>query len=304
MRGEIKAFSLDVTSRCNLRCAHCYNESGADTADSLTHEELLRTAGEIAEFHPESVCLCGGEPLMLEGILEIMDVLRTGTGSLSMVSNGLRITQETARELKAHGLDAIQISLDGAFAWQHDSLRGRRGAFAGAVRAVRVLKEAGIRQVFVSMIPNILNYGTMEAYFRLCVSLDISLLKFMPFMPMGRGKSVGRSLMLDEEEMFRFQRQLSGLKELYGDHLTVEWDDPVRSARFLCERLQSGLPPLILCVTAGGDVRTDVYAPVRLGNVREGSLTEICARGMEEARREGRFLEILRRLHGMDDLGQ
>ena len=304
MRGAVKTFSLDVTSRCNLRCAHCYNASGGSGTGDLTLEELKRVAGEIADFSPEGVCLCGGEPLLMEGVTEIMDVLRDKTESISMVSNGLLMTEQNAKDLKAHGLKAIQISLDGAFAWQHDSLRGRAGSFEAALRAIRALQAVHVEQVFVSMIPNKLNYRTLNEYFSLCLSLGISLLKFMPFMPMGRGNTEGKSLILDQEEMFRFQRQLAGFKETYSDQLRVEWDDPVRTARYLCQRLQEGKRPFLLSITANGDVHTDVYAPVTLGNVRKRTLKEIFETGIQEAREQGKFRAILNSLHEINDLGR
>ena len=302
MNTRVKAFSLDVTSRCNLRCAHCYNESGGAGADDLTSEELIKIAGEMTAFSPEGVCLCGGEPLLSEGLFEVMDVLREKQVQISMVTNGLLVTPVKAAALKAHGLTAIQISLDGAFSWQHDSLRGSAGAFNKGVAAIRNLKEAGIDQVCVALIPNRLNYRTIDVFFQLCVSLGVTLLRFMPFMPVGRGYIEGKNLILNAQEMLYFQIQLAALKEQYRTLLSVEWDDPVGSARHLCRRLQGDQSPLILCVAPNGDVRTDVYAPVKVGNLRKQTFQEVIETGSREAKEQGRFQKILDSLHNINDL--
>lgn len=302
MNGFIQLVALDITSRCNLHCAHCYNESGGAGDNDLQHEDLLRVAEEIAALRPGTVCLCGGEPLLADGITEVMDVLRNGCGSISMVSNGLLMTEAKALSLKEHGLEAVQISLDGACDWQHDSLRGRAGSFQAAVRAISVLKRTGVKQVSVSMIPNRLNYRTMEEYFTLCASLGVTVLKFMPFMPVGRGGSEGKTLILNEVEMFGFQRQLSQLKDRYAAAMHVEWDDPVRSARYLCERIIRGESPYSICIAANGDVRTDVYAPVILGNIREKSLKQILETELKAAKQDGRLQRTLNRLHEINDL--
>ncbi len=304
MNGFVQLIALDVTSRCNLRCAHCYNASGGSGESDLNHEEMLRLAAEIADLKPGAVCLCGGEPLLVDSIIEMMDVMKGKTSGINMVSNGLLMTNTMAETLKAHGLKAIQISLDGAFAWQHDSLRGRAGSFDAAIRAIHALKEAGIHQVSVSMIPNRLNYCTVEEYFRLCASLGISILKFMPFMPLGRGSGEGRNLILKEKEMFCFQRQLSRMKGVYAEAMHVEWDDPVRSARTLCEKILRGEPPYSICIAANGDVRTDIYAPVLLGNIRERTLEELLRDGLREAIEQGRFQKVLKDLHEINDLGR
>ncbi len=300
----MQLFALDVTSRCNLRCAHCYNASGGSGSGDLSFSELINISEQIARFKPGTVCLCGGEPLLIDDITEIMDILRQGASSISMVSNGLLMTERKAEKLKEHGLEAIQISLDGAFAWQHDSLRGKAGSFDAALCAIRTLKAAGIKQVSVSMIPNRLNYQTLEEYFGLCDTLGISVVKCMPFMPVGRGSKEGRDLILNEEAMFRFQRQLSRMKQLYFGKMHVEWNDPVRSARYLCEMILRGEPPYSICIAANGEVRTDVYAPVPLGNIRERTLEELVGEGLREALEQGKFQKVLSNLHELTDLGR
>ena len=304
MRRTVKTVSIDVTSRCNLCCAHCYNASGGIGACDMSDGVLLRVAKEVIGFSPESVCLCGGEPMLRSNLTDIMDALRDSTTSVSMVSNGLLIDDDAAVSLKAHGLKAIQISLDGAYAWQHDSLRGTVGAFAAAKRAICALQKAGIEQVFASMIPNRLNYRSLDAYCSLCYALGVKTIKCMPFMPMGRGKAVGKPLILSEEDMLRFQLSLFELKERYAGLMEIEWDDPVLTARYLCERLQQGKSPLLLSISANGDVNTDVYAPVKLGNLNRDSLDTLLNKGIEDARRQGRFTEILNCLHEINDLGK
>lgn len=303
MRRTVKTVSIDVTSRCNLCCAHCYNASGGSGACDMSDGVLLRVAKEVVRLSPESVCLCGGEPMLRSNLTDIMDALRDGTTSVSMVSNGLLIDDGAAARLKAHGLKAIQISLDGAYAWQHDSLRGTAGAFAAAKRAIRALQKAGIDQVFASMIPNKLNFRSVDAYCSLCYALGVKTVKCMPFMPMGRGKAVGKPLILSAEDMLRFQLRLSELKERYAGLMEIEWDDPVLTSRYLCERLEQGKTPLLLSISANGDVCTDVYAPVKLGNVTRDSLDTLLNEGIENAGKQGRFAEILNRLHEINDLG-
>ena len=73
-----------------------------------------------------------------------------------------------AKQLAEHGLDLAQISIDGANAWQHDSFRGVMGSFERATAAVRNLRAAGISTVDVSMVPNQLNYRSLEEYAELC----------------------------------------------------------------------------------------------------------------------------------------
>lgn len=51
--------SLDITQKCNLKCVHCFNNSGSSVSDELSDKEIIDVANQIAELHPHNVCLCG-----------------------------------------------------------------------------------------------------------------------------------------------------------------------------------------------------------------------------------------------------
>ena len=96
--------SFDTTQLCNLRCVHCFNNSGDQAPNpDLPREQRLDIARQIAEMHPFNVCMCGGESLCCSDLFDIMDVLRPHVGKLSMVSNGFLMTSEMARRLVEHG---------------------------------------------------------------------------------------------------------------------------------------------------------------------------------------------------------
>ena len=88
MHGPIMV-SFDITQRCNLRCVHCFNNSGdqAPNAD-MPRDTKLAIARQVAEMHPFNVCLCGSECLCGPELFEIMDILQPHVAKLSMVSNG------------------------------------------------------------------------------------------------------------------------------------------------------------------------------------------------------------------------
>ena len=104
--------------------------------------------------------------------------------------------------------------------------------------------------------------------------------------------------MLDAEESLYFQRSLMQMKAAYPDIL-VEWDDPLRSARVIHQRLLKTGEQMAIIISAEGDIKTDIYAPVVLGNFRDGSLREILARLPEK---RGELEQLVRELHAMPDL--
>ena len=267
--------SFDITQRCNLRCVHCFNNSGdqAPNAD-LPREQRLDIARQVAELHPFNVCLCGGETLCCPDLLEIMDILRPHVCKLSMVSNGYLMSEDMAKALAAYGLDLAQISIDGAHAWQHDSFRGVQGSFDRAVAAVRNLRKAGVDKVDVSMVPNRLNHRSLEDYAAMCHDLGVNQIRLMPFLPSGRGRSVGRSLMLDEEEYFRFCRRLTRLEAQYGGKPAFQWGDPIDHMRRMPFNASLGMHTYVMEIKANADLTLSTYLPVLAGNCTRHTLRE------------------------------
>lgn len=297
--------AIDITTACNFQCAHCYNNSGNTRQDSLSYEELKKTVAAILDFRPANLCFCGGEPLLYPRLLELMDLTAGKVANLNLVSNGWFITREKADELVSHGLSSIQISLDGAEAWQHDSLRGKAGAFERAEQAIANMRSAGIRQIMVSMLPDRLNFRSLPKYFSLCRQLQVDTIRVVPFIPAGRGLNIGRNLMLNTEEMFEFQRHLWELTAEYAGIITAEWDDPVRSARVVHEQIIKGRPPVII-VSSTGEVKTDFFTPVVLGNIRDRSLREILTSPItgEVQQKISRLLKEYHQLYDMEDVNE
>ena len=160
-RPSLRYLELQLTRRCNLACRHCYL-GPAQNAD-LDRELLYSVLDELDAMQGLRVLLSGGEPLLFPGFEELNERL-PGYGFRSvLLSNGLVLDQARARGLR---VQEVQISLDGMRAG-HEALRGR-GSFAPAVRAARVVKEAGLDLAIATMAhrANLEEFDALEALVR------------------------------------------------------------------------------------------------------------------------------------------
>lgn len=107
---------IAVTDKCNFRCVYCMPEDGVAPR---AHDELL-SAEEIAHFVSlvagegvRRIRLTGGEPLVSHRIVPLVRALRAipGIEDISLTTNGALLPR-LAPELKAAGLDRVNISLD------------------------------------------------------------------------------------------------------------------------------------------------------------------------------------------------
>jgi len=107
---------ISVTDRCNLRCVYCNPLGRARLAEArgvLSRDEIARVVGLCTRCGIRRVRLTGGEPLLREGIVELVRRLAAipGVEDLSMTTNSMLLAP-IAEELKEAGLKRVNISLD------------------------------------------------------------------------------------------------------------------------------------------------------------------------------------------------
>lgn len=135
---------ISVTDRCNLRCVYCMPAQGIRLLrheDILSLENITRVAAAAVRLGVRKIRLTGGEPLVRKGILDLVSLLRPipGLEILGMTTNGTLLAP-AASELRARGLDSVNVSLDTLDPARYSALtRGGRltDALAGIDAAVR-----------------------------------------------------------------------------------------------------------------------------------------------------------------------
>ena len=131
------------TKRCNLKCVHCYaNSTGELDADELTTAEAKVMIDDVGAMGVSALLFSGGEPLTRPDFFELA-TYATGKGiRVTISTNGTLITRDMAKKIKSLGITYVGISFDG-IGPINDKFRGVDGAFEGALKGLRNLKEVG-----------------------------------------------------------------------------------------------------------------------------------------------------------------
>jgi len=179
----------NITRLCNLKCVHCYNDSGSDkTCNDVTTEEAKAVLDDLADFGVPSVLFSGGEPLMRHDLFELMEYA-AGCGLRTVIStNGTLITADAAAEIKQVGVSYVGISLDG-IGPINDKFRGVDGAFDRAVKGIKNCMKVGIR-VGLRLTLTKRNVEDIEGLFRFFDAQGIERACFYHFVPSGRGGTI------------------------------------------------------------------------------------------------------------------
>ncbi|MEJ2647760.1 MAG: radical SAM protein [Sedimentisphaerales bacterium] len=181
----------NISRACNLKCVHCYNDSGSGRAsDELTTDEARVVLDDLSEFGIPSVLFSGGEPLMRHDIFELIGYA-VEKGLRAVIStNGTLITPDIAKKIKQNSVSYVGISLDG-IGPINDQFRGVEGAFERAVAGIRNCIDAGVR-IGLRLTLTKRNVQDLESLFDFFEAENIERACFYHFVPSGRGESIAK----------------------------------------------------------------------------------------------------------------
>jgi cyclic pyranopterin phosphate synthase len=116
----LRDLRISVTDRCNFRCPYCmpaevFGPGHAFLRDPqlMTRPEIVRLAGAFVVLGVEKIRLTGGEPLLRADVPELVRALKQDlrVPEVALTTNGW-LLEKRAAELRAAGLDRVNVSLD------------------------------------------------------------------------------------------------------------------------------------------------------------------------------------------------
>lgn len=286
--------SYAVTAKCNLRCKHCYSDSTEEPApDELSTQEAEQLLDDLAEWGIKLLIFDGGEPLLREDFLELTRYASSKGLRVVIGSNGMLIDPEIAKRLKASGVVAVQISIDGARAETHDWFRGEDGSFRKALEGAKACKAAGLPFQFGMTIRR----GTLDEIprmLKLAVDFGAIAAEFFDLVQVARVRREIPDEVLAPEERRKVMAWLAGAQEdcpiiirvpgcpMYTLMLQEKGTQPKHFPADLLRRIPyygrgcaAGMPQGYLQISPNGEVHPCMLLQIKLGNVREESLTQI-----------------------------
>lgn len=276
----------DITSLCNLNCAHCREKSTLSNPDNdLNKKEVLSAIDQIVDFNTHTLSLAGGEPLLGKHLWDILEYSQGKFKRLVLSTNGTLITSKVAEKLAKY-LTNVQISVDGPDAETHDYIRGE-GSFDKTMKAVRFLKKAGLR-VDIRMTICRETMAKVNEFIDLTKKLELSGAYMRRLIPSGNATTEGKVSTLSSSELKKVLGKAISYGKSVGMHVaSADYFCQItfnKQARLKAERTQKlGGSVLGGCAIGinsfylmqEGTISFCPYLPVYCGNLREHSLEHI-----------------------------
>ena len=217
---------LELTRECNLRCKHCLNNSGKLMLNQLNLKELKKLVQDLIDAGIQEIRFTGGEPLMYDGIYDLIKLADDNGVCTSIGTNATLVTEKIAIKLKEAGLKKVVVSIDGTKE-MHDSIRGI-GSYEKAIKGLYYLKNVGLNV----RVNTVIMKSNMEDVIKLAKEMDKNKITLFirRFIESGRGKKL-KNNMLTAEDYDYVREQLQDIiqKDSYVNGHYLRNDEGVHS---------------------------------------------------------------------------
>lgn len=135
----------ELTHRCPLGCPYCSNPLELTRAsaelDTKTWTRVFEEAAGLGALH---VHLSGGEPLARKDLAELVNAAHLAGLYTNLITSAVGLTPQRLTELRAAGLEHVQISIQGTDATRADAIAHHKGAARAKHDAAKLVVEEGL----------------------------------------------------------------------------------------------------------------------------------------------------------------
>ena len=286
--------SYAITRKCNLKCKHCYSDA-LDTAapDELSTSEAEKLLDIVAGWGMRLLIFDGGEPLCRGDFFEVAKYASQRRMRIVVGSNGTLIDVGIADRMKDVGVQAVQISIDGANPETHDSFRGEKGSFDRAMQGVEACKHVGLPFQF-GMVIRKQSLPEVPSMLELAVKSGANAAEFFDLVQVPRvGKECPEEILSRDERKSIMEWLAEAQKDcpivirtpgcpMYPLILKEKGIQPRRLPVHALRRIPyydrgcaAGMPNGYITILPNGDVIPCMLLQVKLGNIRQENIVKI-----------------------------
>jgi len=216
---QITYLRVSVTDHCNYRCHYCRDEdhqTHTRRSEVLSFEETAKIVRLFAELGVTKVRLTGGEPLLRKDILDLTKMLGQIPGLTDIpLSTNAHLLPGTASQLKEHGINRLNISLDTLDPQRHKDIT-RGGDLSTVIKGIDKAIEVGMSPIKLNMVVmKGINEDELEAMVEFAIGrgLDIRFIETMP---------IGLAGIESVDRHYSEAQILSRIQKQYGNKLVTK----------------------------------------------------------------------------------
>lgn len=154
---EVKDFNcarlfFELTSKCNLKCAHCYGSFSSTEQKELNYLEIISILEKSKVYGSYQVDFTGGEPIMYKDLDKLLEYCYLNGFLVRIFTNLTLFNDKFLTMFKKYGVKEIVTSVDSCHAECHNQFRGVPKSFERTIEAIKILKDNNIPITINSMV--------------------------------------------------------------------------------------------------------------------------------------------------------
>ena len=153
---RIEYLRISVTDKCNLRCVYCMPLEGLPWLkrdEILDYEEIAQIVRTMAGMGLKRLRITGGEPLVRRDLAALVGMLSSidGIENIALSTNAVLLADQAA-DLKAAGVDRVNISLDSLREDRADAIARRPGSYDGIMKGLEAAEAVGFEPIKINVV--------------------------------------------------------------------------------------------------------------------------------------------------------
>ncbi len=268
---------LELTYRCPLHCAFCYNPTDfARTGTELGTDDWLRVLREARALGAVQLGLSGGEPLARDDLEPIVAEAHGLGFYTNLITSGVGLSEERLQALKRAGLDHIQLSFQDSTRQMNDFLSSTR-TFDLKSKVAGLIKKYDYPMV-LNVVLHRLNIDHVEEILDMALRLGADYVEFANTQYYGWAWHNREQLLPSRDQVERAERTMQRFREREGRQMQIYFVVPDYFER-RPKACMNGLGSIFLTIAPDGTALPCHAARMLPGlefpNVRAASIEQI-----------------------------
>ena len=265
----------EVTYRCPLHCAFCYNPTDYDfhTKNELSTEQWIQALRDARKLGAIQLGISGGEPLLRDDIEELVREAHSLGYYSNLITSGVGLTEKRIQEFKEGGLDHIQLSMHDITEEINNFITNTR-TFELKKKVAAMIKNHGYPMV-LNVVIHRYNIGHMKEILEMAEALGADFVELANTQYYGWSLVNRNQLMPTREQIEQAEAITNEFRKKVGTKMKIFFVVP----DYFSDRpkkCMNGWGEVFMIVTANGDVLPCHSARVLPGmvfpNVKERGL--------------------------------
>lgn len=283
--GDFKEYyplhcSIEITSKCNLRCKHCYMEANNFNYNQIDINILKKLLLDF-KSKVETITFTGGDPLCHPNIKEIISFAKANKFKVRLNTSGYLLDKEFIIFLKKEHIDYVKLSLDGASANTHNYLRNSKLAFDKVIKCMELLNYYDIPYSIGTVVGDF-NINEMDGIIKLAKKYNAKKVGIGIIHPLGRAYKNNYDLLISD--YYDFLDRIDNILRKYKQFVTFDedgnWCDFIKKDQFNITSYLSykryiglmscdgcGAGSKILFIDSSGNLKPCMMSNIILGNI-------------------------------------